>query len=69
MSNDGRMRWRMTVAEETQQTVGGRGVTRVLTTITQKQLSTNEKQQRRRAMMVGERWGVVVEVNEQLFGG
>jgi hypothetical protein len=31
--------------------------------------STNERRQRRRAMMAGERWGVVVEVEEQLLYG
>ena len=34
-SNDGRMRWRMAVAEETWWMVGGGGVTTALTTITQ----------------------------------
>jgi hypothetical protein len=59
--------WRMTAAEEMQWTVGGRGTTTALTAATKKQQSTNDWWQRWRTTTAGERWGAVVEMEEQLL--
>ncbi len=74
--DDGRMRWRM-MADEVEDNCSRRDVVdgwwrrgyNGADDNDKKQQSTSVRQQRRMTTMAGKRWGTVVKVEEQLFGG